>query len=1545
MSTTSHSAHSAATSEKQALHGFPRSISKPNKLPKSLVEFWAKPVVISPATTTTDASSVAASSTTTAATTTSKLRMVHVRNSSKRELQTSVETLDRSAETSQDEVKSQRSSSGRQRLFDSHTTSSSVSSQDTRQKSSLDARPAVLEENTPLNTPSGEDEVALVNSNTNSPSVSAPTQDEPQAQVPALPPKRAFVFVSGDYSEDDDPFATPNHSAHHGNISLASPEIVVDHPHSTSFDSRQQGHASWVWDGETQEIIPHTTVVDVSAYSSTDGRIVDVLETTLHTNDETVKSVDAEMRQTSVCGSRQSQSDASAAEMTGIDAREALDTDMDTPGMAMLTDDETETTYGPNMPGKYQTVKWSETKGFVPSDYVMANVVNDDETETTYGPKMPEEYQTVKWGETKGFVPSDYVMANVVNAANNAIQTASDHFSDMSNSSFPSTMFHSVQNDKPVADVEDSPSRVKEHQDNWTGIAQSPSQADLNRSEFSEGIMANIVSAANAAIQEKADQSTEDSTGTRPRPKHLDIGETPLRSNRQEDCSDAWKRQSPQKPVRSSPPSRRIMNASPKPPSPQSSPLAMRRTLSIGDSKPSIRNEDTDVSFHDDEEDDDESTSASSYFRDDTPGVNFDRLFTALVDFVSPPDDQSSVDTMSTMSRRWQPSFDQASQQDASRASPKPRQVRPDPSNAFLDIRSWWTHEFQTKRTAPVPAVKRTDASTNQAAEIPWLNKFQASMFEQQKSKTNGKVKECEQKSYLDNTSFDALEEIATALKQKKDAKPAGGLRPAHDAISEQFLSLFERLRAGKETAELNSSRNSDDGIEVTIDDSRRPDVLREEEVSLVHIFTKEPGLSTSIDDRSTSPDTAISLPGHKLQLQPISFDGFKNERRTNSLNVPVTLRTRSEPRSLPYIRTDFSISEFIAKDQSFTTPENSVLIHNDDKSLSPIVAAPESPIQVDADLPLSNKSYVNDSNENEEFSNQRLRCQTSAGESSIEQQLRDLYTVVQKHRSAIHLAEISADILVASYGETEDTIYRTPAPTQAKSCKHSSPGQLTPLTADETDTGPDLDPKAHNRQSRVRRRAPKISITTLSGNGPYSTTRNQPSPELGANVFVCSLPPPILPNDMTFGQGPIWNIRPVSPSPMRNSHRHLGRSFESDSGLTHLGYELPLIPNKDQDDEPDASTSPKRRNLLRKNMSSYSIMEDDTVASNNISNDRNYPSVQLRAGSATKETPSKCLLDMAAPLQSDATRGSLIISPGNAIQADESMQKRSSSPRSRKSLFGRQLSLSWLKRPNKQKATYWKKGSILDEESDFNNDSTHDSSFISIHLDKKMVPVRMPFDKLNIDESAEESFYGSLNGYSVESQESSREWTVPPRRTVGQNKTWRPSLQGLDDTWEEDDGPRLENIPPTGFALRARSFQPQTSLRMIHRHSTSPVRRTNIKGKNNRRSVSPQVNTLPVRSFLSRSSSVPDMRGECFVPAPKRTTPPPSTQFRARPMGDISWAPPQRVTIMKQQRNQQPPQRLNTSTSSEYSYTVPPAATWEEFNGFSFEFWQPQEI
>jgi hypothetical protein len=1392
-------------------------------------------------------------------------------------------------------VKSQRSSSGRQRLFDSHTTSSSVSSQDTKKKSSLDARPAVVLENTPLNTPGGEDEVALlVNSNTNSPSVSAPTKDEPQAQVPELPPKRAFVFVSGDFNEDDDPFATPNHSTHHGNISVASsPEIVVDHPHSTSFDSRQQGHATWVWDGENQEINPHTTVVDVSAYSSTDGRIADVLESTLTTDDEAVKSVDSEMRQSSVCGSRQSQSDNSAAEMMGIDEREALDTDMDTPGIVMLT---------------------------------------DDETETTYGPKMPGEYQTVKWGETKDFVPSDYVMANVVNAANEAIQTGSDHFSDMSNSSFPLTLFHSVHNDMPEADIEESPSRVKDHQ-NWTAIGQSPSHADLNRSEFSEGIMANIVSAANAAIQEKVDQSTEDSTVTRSRPKHLDIGETPLRSNRQEDCSDAWKRQSPQKPVRSSPPSRRIMNASPKPPSPHSSPLAMRRTLSIGDSKPSIRNEDTDVSFHDDEEDDDESTSASSYFRDETSGVNFDRLFTALVDFVSPPDDQSSVDTMSTMSRRWQPSFDQASQQDASRASPKPRQVQPDPSNAFLDIRSWWTHEFQTKRTAPVPAAKTTDASTNQAAEIPWLNKFQASMFEQQKSKTNGKVKEREQKSYLDATSFDALEEIATALKHKKDAKPAGGLRTAHDAISEQFLSLFERLRAGKETAELNSSRNSDDGIEVTIDDSRRPEVLREEDVSLVHIFTQEPRLSTSIDDRSTSPDTALSLPGHKLQLQPISLDGFKNERRTNSLNVPVTLRTRSEPRSLPNTRTDFSISEFIAKDQSFTTPENSVLIHNDDKSLSPIVAAPESPIQVATDLPLSNKSYVNDSDENEEFSKQRFRCQTSAGESSIEQQLRDLYAVVQKHRSAIHLAEISADIQDADNGETEDTIYRTPAPTQAKSCRHSSPGQLTPLTADETDTSPG--------QSRVRRRAPKISITTLSGNGPYSTTRNQPSPELGANVFVCSLPPPILPNDMTFGQGPIWNIRPVSPSPTRNRHRHLGTSFESDSGLTHLGYELPLIPNKDQNDEPDASTSPKRRNLLRMNMSSYSIMKDDSVASNNISNDRNHPSVQLRAGSATKETPSKCLLDKAAPLQSDATRGPLIISPSNATQADESMQKRSSSPRSRKPLLGRQLSLSWLKRPNKQKATYWKKGSILDEESDFNNDSTHDSSYIRIHLDKKMAPVRMPSDKLNVDDTAEESFYGSLNGYSVESQESSREWTVPPKRTVGQNKTWRPSLQGLDDTWEEDDGPRLENIPPTGLAFRARSFQPQTSLRTIHRHSISPVRRTNIKG--NRRSESPQVNTLPVRSFLSRSSSVPDMRRECFVPAPKRTTPP--TQFRARPMGDISWAPPQQVTIMKQQHKQQPPQRLNTSTSSEYSYTVPPAATWEEFNGFSFDFWQPQEI
>jgi hypothetical protein len=203
------------------------------------------------------------------------------------------------------------------------------------------------------------------------------------------------------------------------------------------------------------------------------------------------------------------------------------------------------------------------------------------------------------------------------------------------------------------------------------------------------------------------------------------------------------------------------------------------------------------------------------------------------------------------------------------------------------------------------------------------------------------------------------------------------------------------------------------------------------------------------------------------------------------------------------------------------------------------------------------------------------------------------------------------------------------------------------------------------------------------------------------------------------------------------------------------------------------------------------------------------------------------------------------------------------------------------------------------------------------------------------------------LNEYSVESQESSREWTTPPKRTAvprHATATWRPSLQGLNDSWEEVAGPRVETISPAVEASRFRSFQPQTSLRTIQGHSTRPVRIADPKDKTNNanlRSVSPP-NPAPVgSSYLVRTSSVPKMRGDGSGPLPKATTPP---QFHARPTGDISWAPPQQVMIKKQQRQQAPPPMMNTSTSSsEALYTVPPAAGWEEFNGSGF--WRAQEI
>jgi hypothetical protein len=47
---------------------------------------------------------------------------------------------------------------------------------------------------------------------------------------------------------------------------------------------------------------------------------------------------------------------------------------------------------------------------------------------------------------------------------------------------------------------------------------------------------------------------------------------------------------------------------------------------------------------------------------------------------------------------------------------------------------------------------------------------------------------------------------------------------------------------------------------------------------------------------------------------------------------------------------------------------------------------------------------------------------------------------------------------------------------------------------------------------------------------------------------------------------------------------------------------------------------------------------------------------------------------------------------------------------------------------------------------------------------------------------------------------------------------------------------------------------------------------------------------------------------------------------------------------IKKQQRQQPPPPMMNTSiSSSEASFTVRPAASWEEFNGSGF--WRAQEI
>jgi hypothetical protein len=131
----------------------------------------------------------------------------------------------------------------------------------------------------------------------------------------------------------------------------------------------------------------------------------------------------------------------------------------------------------------------------------------------------------------------------------------------------------------------------------------------------------------------------------------------------------------------------------------------------------------------------------------------------------------------------------------------------------------------------------------------------------------------------------------------------------------------------------------------------------------------------------------------------------------------------------------------------------------------------------------------------------------------------------------------------------------------------------------------------------------------------------------------------------------------------------------------------------------------------------------------------------------------------------------------------------------------------------------------------------------------------------------------------------------------------------------------------------------------MIHRHSTSPVRRTDLKGNTNRRSISPPLHISS--SILARSSSVPNMRGDNDGrgPHPKTSTTM-SPQFRARPTADISWAPPPQQVMVKKQRQQQRPMMMNTSTSSsEDSYTVPPAASWEEFNGFSSGFWKEQEI
>jgi hypothetical protein len=646
-----------------------------------------------------------------------------------------------------------------------------------------------------------------------------------------------------------------------------------------------------------------------------------------------------------------------------------------------------------------------------------------------------------------------------------------------------------------------------------------------------------------------------------------------------------------------------------------------------------------------------------------------------------------------------------------------------------------------------------------------------------------------------------------------------------------------------------------------------------------------------------------------------------------------VTSRTRYEPRCLSKTRTDFSLSEYIAKDEALSTPENSMLIHNVERSLSPIFAAPESPLQVHAELVSSSKACDDD-----------LAAHTSTGQASIEEQLRDLYAVVQHHRSAIHFAEISVDVRDSPNEETEDAIYRTPSPKKAKAGKHFGASELTPLTADETDTSPELGPK----QSRIRRRAPKISITTLSGGElRTTTTRNRSSSELGT-MFACSLPDPILPNNATFVQDPIWAMQTVSASPQRNSRKTLGTSYESDSGLTHLGHEEPFVPSEGPNDKTKESTSPKRRNFLRKNRSLYSIMDDENVASINISHDRSHSSVGLGANPAKKETALSSLLNVVSPLPSDVTRGSSSASLDYANQIDDSSLKRSSSPRGRKPLFVRQLSLTWLKRPNKQKASYWIKDSILDEESDCNNDTTLDSSVNSIIFGKEMAPVRLPPTKLDIAGSVEESFYGSLNGYSVESQESLREWTTPPKRTAVSRHTtatWRPSLQGLNDSWEEVAGPRVQTISPAVEAPRFRSFQPQTSLRTIQSHSTRPVHRAHPKDNTNNTNLSslspPNPTPAPVRSsYLARTSSVPNMRGDGSGPLTKTSTP---SQFRARPTGDISWAPQQQVMI-KKQRQQPPPPMMNTSiSSSEASFTVRPAASWEEFNGSGF--WRAQEI